>query len=102
MGHANIQTTLRYLHHGPRHDAAAAFTRVRSPREGGQRNRVPNRVPNGGVRSCRPVTPEAAGSSPVAPVIYAHVLRFASGRARRGAMPTGLVEIAGVASIQQM
>jgi hypothetical protein len=26
MGHADIQTTMRYLHHVPKHDAAARFT----------------------------------------------------------------------------
>jgi integrase len=26
MGHANIQTTMRYLHHVPKHDAAVTFT----------------------------------------------------------------------------
>jgi len=35
MGHADIATTMRYVHHVPRHDAAAKLTQVLRERSDG-------------------------------------------------------------------
>ena len=43
MGHAHVTTTMRYLHHVPRHDAADRATRLFGPV-------LPDVSPNGAIR----------------------------------------------------
>ena len=44
MGHADIATTMRYVHHVPKHDAAERLSRLIA-----EENMTPNMTPNAGV-----------------------------------------------------
>lgn len=46
MGHADIQTTMIYVHHQPKNDAAARFTEFVREQKGTLETVVPNYVPN--------------------------------------------------------